>query len=127
MPSEVRASLNHKCSTCSKTFPSRGALRSNIGTNELASATAHPCSLCGQRFCSATALQQHQDAPSHDTIFECNKCKRTFRSKQARAAHQKALGHTNNSAATKFIKEDARRESTDNGRGKSLRYYRRAR
>jgi hypothetical protein len=93
MSSVANASLNHPCPTCMKRFPNRAALKAHTGTKSLGSATAHRCNLCDQRFCSATALQQHQEAPAHDTMFKCNECEKSFRGKEALKSHQKAKQH----------------------------------
>lgn len=94
----AKASMNHKCPICPKTFPDKKAVRNHIGTDSLVSARVHPCTLCKQQFCSAKALQQHQDSPSHDTMFECNQCGRTFRSNRGFQDHQRAKGHTGNTS-----------------------------
>lgn len=90
MSSVANASLKHPCPICKTKFPDCKALKAHTGTKSLGSARAQQCNLCDQRFCSATALQQHQDAPAHDTMFTCNECKKSSRGKEARQNYQKA-------------------------------------
>lgn len=92
----ANASSKHPCPTCKKKFINRKALEAHAGTKSPGSARAHLCNLCDQRFCSAPALQQHQEAPAHDTMFKCNECPKSFRGKEARKDHQKAKKHGNN-------------------------------
>lgn len=95
MSSVANASLKHPCPICKTKFPDHKALKVYTGTTSPGSASAHRCILCDRQFCSATALQQHQEAPAHDTMFNCNECKKPFRSKEALKQHQKAKEHRN--------------------------------
>jgi hypothetical protein len=38
-------------------------------------------------------MEQHRDAPSHDTMFTCAACNRTFGSQQALAQHESSFTH----------------------------------
>jgi len=43
---------------------------------------------------SESAMLQHRNAPSHNTLFKCDKGERHCRSKQSLVDHQRAFGHT---------------------------------
>ncbi|KAF2123216.1 hypothetical protein BDV96DRAFT_481420 [Lophiotrema nucula] len=47
-------------------------------------------------------MEQHRDAPSHDTMFSCDVCKRKFGSKQAVAQHKKSQSHARILARAEF-------------------------
>lgn len=38
-------------------------------------------------------MEQHRDAPDHNTMFPCDVCKKPFGSKQAIAHHRKSESH----------------------------------
>lgn len=95
MSSVANTSLKYPCPICKKKFSNRNSLKAHTGTTRPGSASAHPCMLCDQQFCSARALQQHREAPAHDTMFSCNECQKPFRSKRALQQHQEAKEHGN--------------------------------
>lgn len=96
MPPTPNNNMNHQCPICKAGFLDRKAVKAHIGgaKNQASSAIAHQCPLCSQQFCSENAmLQHHQNAPSHNTMFKCDKCEKHCRSKQGLNDHQRALGH----------------------------------
>jgi hypothetical protein len=69
-----------------------------------ASAVAHQCSLCEKQFCSKNAmLQHHRNAPSHNTMFKCDKRGKHCRSRQGLDDHQRTLGHTATGSLVIFV------------------------
>lgn len=93
----------HRCPLCRARFPDRKAVQNHIGVRNQALAVAHRCLLCEQQFCSEGAMLQHQNAPSHNTMFKCDNCGKHFRAKQDRNNHQRVLGHTAVRSPVNFV------------------------
>ena len=86
---KIFLTMKYQCPLCPKKFTSRNMLRQHTGTNDAALRRAHLCTKCEQTFCSQRAMEQHRDAPTHDTMFTCDVCKRPFGSRQAVEQHNK--------------------------------------
>lgn len=88
--------MTYLCPICTKQFGDRGALKNHTGTNTASARKPHPCDRCFQTFCSDASLRNHQNAPSHATMFGCNACNKKFGSKQAHRQHMGSDSHARN-------------------------------
>lgn len=86
--------MANQCPICSKFFDSKLGLKSHTGTSNSKSRQVHIRGKCDKKFCSQRAMEQHRDAPDHNTMFPCDVCKKPFGSKQAIAQHRKSESHT---------------------------------
>ncbi|XP_063915914.1 oocyte zinc finger protein XlCOF20-like [Zophobas morio] len=85
---EQTISYKHKCTKCSKTFPTYGKLRSHVKVHKMEE--GYRCDLCDKRYHTAQNLWRHKRRHSENKPYPCPECKMAFPFKHALDRHFQA-------------------------------------